>query len=134
MSFTNVARLGVLGLTLAASFQAFADPAVVFDMGDGYKSLCENMGGVYLDGDSLKFNPFANILDDAHFDLSAERIRDQMSVMASPNGDTFLIQNCTDIMWVDSLNGKRKYCGFMFGRTNDFHAGNCADQFGSIME
>jgi conjugal transfer ATP-binding protein TraC len=35
-------------------------------MGDGYKSLCENMGGVYLDGDSLKFNPFANILDDAN--------------------------------------------------------------------
>ena len=61
--------------------------AWVFDMGDGYKSLCENMGGVYLDGDSLKFNPFANILDDAHFDLSAERIRDQMSVMASPNGN-----------------------------------------------
>lgn len=61
--------------------------ARVFDMGDGYKSLCENMGGVYLDGDSLKFNPFANILDDANFDLSAERIRDQMSVMASPNGN-----------------------------------------------
>lgn len=61
--------------------------AWVFDMGDGYKSLCENMGGVYLDGDSLKFNPFANILDDANFDQSAERIRDQMSVMASPNGN-----------------------------------------------
>ncbi|HDZ0628853.1 type IV secretion system protein TraC [Klebsiella pneumoniae] len=61
--------------------------AWVFDMGDGYKSLCENMGGVYLDGDSVKFNPFANILDDANFDLSAERIRDQMSVMASPNGN-----------------------------------------------
>ncbi|HBU9566896.1 TPA: type IV secretion system protein TraC, partial [Klebsiella pneumoniae] len=54
--------------------------AWVFDMGDGYKSLCENMGGVYLDGDTLKFNPFANVLDDAHFDMSAERIRDQMSV------------------------------------------------------
>nr|CAC9190687.1 conjugal transfer ATP-binding protein TraC [Klebsiella pneumoniae] len=61
--------------------------ARVFDMGDGYKSLCENMGGVYLDGDTLKFNPFANVLDDAHFDMSAERIRDQMSVMASPNGN-----------------------------------------------
>ncbi|STT57241.1 conjugal transfer ATP-binding protein TraC [Klebsiella pneumoniae] len=31
--------------------------AVVFDMGDGYKSLCENMGGVYLDGETLRFNP-----------------------------------------------------------------------------
>lgn len=37
--------------------------AVVFDMGDGYKSLCENMGGVYLDGETLRFNPFANITD-----------------------------------------------------------------------
>lgn len=56
-------------------------------MGDGYKSLCENMGGVYLDGDTLKFNPFANVLDDTNFDASAERIRDQLSVMASPNGN-----------------------------------------------
>ncbi|CTU22957.1 conjugal transfer ATP-binding protein TraC [Escherichia coli] len=57
--------------------------AVVFDMGDGYKSLCENMGGVYLDGETLRFNPFANITD---IDQSAERVRDQLSVMASPNG------------------------------------------------
>ncbi|EER6163573.1 type IV secretion system protein TraC [Escherichia coli] len=54
--------------------------AVVFDMGDGYKSLCENMGGVYLDGETLRFNPFANITD---IDQSAERVRDQLSVMAS---------------------------------------------------
>lgn len=58
--------------------------AVVFDMGDGYKSLCENMGGVYLDGETLRFNPFANI---TNIDQSAERIRDQLSVMASPNGN-----------------------------------------------
>lgn len=60
--------------------------AVVFDMGDGYKSLCENMGGVYLDGETLKFNPFANITDDT-IDEMAERLRDQLSVMASPNGN-----------------------------------------------
>ncbi|EFE3944159.1 type IV secretion system protein TraC [Escherichia coli] len=54
--------------------------AVVFDMGDGYKSQCENMGGVYLDGETLRFNPFANITD---IDQSAERVRDQLSVMAS---------------------------------------------------
>ena len=52
-----------------------------------FLSLCENMGGVYLDGDTLKFNPFANVLDDNNFDASAERIRDQLSVMASPNGN-----------------------------------------------
>ena len=33
MSFTNVARLTVLGVALVASFQALAEPAVVFDMG-----------------------------------------------------------------------------------------------------
>ncbi|MCP9269144.1 type IV secretion system protein TraC [Xenorhabdus sp. XENO-1] len=61
----------------------------VFDMGDGYKSLCENMGGVYLDGDTLKFNPFANV---KNIDISAERIRDQLSVMASPNGNLDEVQ------------------------------------------
>ncbi|OIX90666.1 type IV secretion system protein TraC [Pantoea sp. Ae16] len=55
----------------------------VFDMGDGYKSFCENMGGVYLDGRTLKFNPFANITDIGE---SGERIRDQLAVLASPNG------------------------------------------------
>ncbi|MED7793161.1 type IV secretion system protein TraC [Klebsiella aerogenes] len=57
--------------------------AWVFDMGDGYKSFCENVGGVYLDGRNLKFNPFANITD---IHESAERIRDQLAVLASPNG------------------------------------------------
>ncbi|WP_339056747.1 type IV secretion system protein TraC [Candidatus Regiella endosymbiont of Tuberolachnus salignus] len=55
----------------------------VFDMGDGYKSFCENVGGVYLDGQSLKFNPFANI---SNISESGERIRDQLAVLASPNG------------------------------------------------
>ncbi|TDN51495.1 type IV secretion system protein TraC [Scandinavium goeteborgense] len=58
--------------------------AWVFDMGDGYKSFCENVGGVYLDGRNLKFNPFANITD---IHESAERIRDQLAVLASPNGN-----------------------------------------------
>jgi len=86
--------------------------AWVFDMGDGYKSLCENMGGVYLDGDSLKFNPFANILDDANFDLSAERIRDQMSVMASPNGNLDevhegLLLQAVQAAWLSKRNHAR---------------------------
>ena len=55
----------------------------VFDMGDGYKSFCENVGGVYLDGQALKFNPFANI---TNINESGERIRDQLAVLASPNG------------------------------------------------
>ena len=55
----------------------------VLDMGDGYKSFCENVGGTYLDGQNLKFNPFANI---TNIHASGERIRDQLSVLASPNG------------------------------------------------
>ncbi|MDA6341787.1 type IV secretion-system coupling DNA-binding domain protein, partial [Escherichia coli] len=34
--------------------------------------------------ETLRFNPFANITD---IDQSAERVRDQLSVMASPNGN-----------------------------------------------
>ncbi|NJQ52266.1 hypothetical protein [Escherichia coli] len=44
----------------------------------------EGRWGVYLDGETLRFNPFANITD---IDQSAERVRDQLSVMASPNGN-----------------------------------------------
>ena len=84
----------------------------VFDMGDGYKSLCENMGGVYLDGDTLKFNPFANVLDNNNFDASAERIRDQLSVMASPDGnldevhDGLLLQ-AVKAAWLTKYNKAR---------------------------
>ncbi|WP_199635043.1 type IV secretion system protein TraC (plasmid) [Serratia sp. PAMC26656] len=58
--------------------------AWVFDMGDGYKSLCENMGGVYIDAQTLKFNPFANVKD---INLSATQIANLISVMASPDGN-----------------------------------------------
>lgn len=83
--------------------------AWVFDMGDGYKSLCENMGGVYLDGDTLKFNPFANIQD---IDLSAERIRDQLSVMASPHGNLDevhegLLLQAVKAAWLSKCNRAR---------------------------
>lgn len=56
----------------------------VFDMGDGYKSFCENMGGTYIDASSLSFNPFANVTD---ITRSGESIRDQLSVLASPDGN-----------------------------------------------
>ncbi|EFN3693516.1 type IV secretion system protein TraC [Escherichia coli] len=76
--------------------------AVVFDMGDGYKSLCENMGGVYLDGETLRFNPFANITD---IDQSAERVRDQLSVMASPNGSVVDGNYSYGNMQTENVNG-----------------------------
>ncbi|SMG60313.1 type IV secretion system protein TraC [Cedecea sp. NFIX57] len=56
----------------------------VFDMGDGYKSFCENMGGTYINAATLSFNPFAGVTD---IRLSGERIRDQLSVLASPDGN-----------------------------------------------
>jgi conjugal transfer ATP-binding protein TraC len=85
--------------------------AWVFDMGDGYKSLCENMGGVYLDGDSLKFNPFANILDDANFDLSAS-VSATRCPMASPNGNLDevhegLLLQAVQAAWLSKRNKAR---------------------------
>lgn len=81
-NYSNLLKTGLIQ-PLIRSVLDSGGFAVVFDMGDGYKSLCENMGGVYLDGETLRFNPFANITD---IDQSAERVRDQLSVMASPNG------------------------------------------------
>lgn len=85
--------------------------AWVFDMGDGYKSLCENVGGTYLDGTTLKFNPFANVTSD-NIDASAERIRDQLSVMASPNGNLDevhegLLLQAVKYAWVSKGNRAR---------------------------
>ncbi len=75
-------------------------------------SPCVKTWGVYLDGDTLKFNPFANVLDDAHFDMSAERIRDQMSVMASPNGNLDevhegLLLQAVQAAWLSKRNQAR---------------------------
>ncbi|WP_058914195.1 type IV secretion system protein TraC [Entomohabitans teleogrylli] len=55
----------------------------VFDMGDSYKGLCANVGGVYVDATELKFNPFAGIVDIVE---SAESIRDLLLVLANPSG------------------------------------------------
>lgn len=83
--------------------------AWIFDMGDGYKSLCAQMGGVYLDGETLKFNPFANIID---IDASAERVRDQLSVMASPGGNLdevhdALLMQAVKYAWLSKKNKAR---------------------------
>ncbi len=56
---------------------------------------------------------FANVLDDAHFDMSAERIRDRMSVMASPNGNLdevregLLLQAVQAAFWLSKRNHAR---------------------------
>lgn len=62
----------------------------MFDMGDSYKGLCRNVGGVYLNALDLRFNPFANIKD---IRASAESVRNLLVVLANPSGncdDTFM--------------------------------------------
>lgn len=67
----------------------------IFDIGDSYKAFCQSMGGTYINGSSLRFNPFANVRDISNINLretedsstTAERIRDQLCILASPNGN-----------------------------------------------
>lgn len=74
----------------------------IFDIGDSYKAFCQSMGGTYINGSSLRFNPFANISNVNNISekekyvengeiregsSTAERIRDQLCILASPNGN-----------------------------------------------
>lgn len=55
----------------------------IFDIGDSYKAFCSSMGGQYINGSTLRFNPFANITD---VKRQGERVRDQLCILASPAG------------------------------------------------
>ena len=62
------------------------------------------------------------MLDDAHFDMSAERIRDQMSVMASPNGNLDevhegLLLQAVQAAWLSKRNQARVDDVVQFYRT-----------------
>lgn len=57
--------------------------AWVIDMGGSYRNYCRQAGGAYLDGETLRFNPFANVTDIAE---SAEGITGLLTVLASPQG------------------------------------------------
>ncbi|WP_028715656.1 type IV secretion system protein TraC [Pantoea ananatis] len=54
----------------------------VIDMGGSYKNFCRQAGGSYLDGATLRFNPFANVTD---IKESSEGIQGLLTVLASPN-------------------------------------------------
>jgi conjugal transfer ATP-binding protein TraC len=56
--------------------------AWVIDMGASYKNFCQQAGGKYLDGATLRFNPFANV---TNIKESAEGITGLLTVLASPN-------------------------------------------------
>jgi len=55
----------------------------IFDIGDSYKAFCKSRGGQYINGSTLRFNPFANL---TNIEEQAERVRDQLCILASPNG------------------------------------------------
>jgi conjugal transfer ATP-binding protein TraC len=84
--------------------------AWVFDMGDSYKALCANVGGVYVDATDLKFNPFAGIVNIVE---SAESIRDLLLVLSNPSGkveDTAksILLNVVQAVWEGKAPSKRK--------------------------
>ncbi|MGV6987286.1 TraG/VirB4 family ATPase [Providencia hangzhouensis] len=69
----------------------------IYDIGDSYKAFCHSMGGTYINGATLRFNPFANITD---ISMSAERVRDQLSILASPNG---ILDEVHEALILDSI-------------------------------
>jgi basic membrane protein A len=72
MSFTNVARVGLLGLALAAAFPALAEPAIVYDMGGKFdKSFNE---AAYRGMEQWKKETGKSYLD---FEVSNESQREQ---------------------------------------------------------
>jgi len=83
MSGTSGAGKSVLANSIARSVLDRGGTVAVQDIGDSYKAACSSLGGTYINGESLRFNPFANV---TNITLAAERIRDQLCILASPNG------------------------------------------------
>ena len=83
MSGTSGAGKSVLANSIARSVLDKGGTVAVQDIGDSYKAACSSLGGTYINGESLRFNPFANV---TNITLAAERIRDQLCILASPNG------------------------------------------------
>ncbi|WP_147392435.1 TraG/VirB4 family ATPase [Arsenophonus endosymbiont of Aleurodicus floccissimus] len=80
-SGTAGAGKSVLAQTIARQVLDSDGYLSIFDIGDSYKTFCQSVGGTYINGETLRFNPFTNITD---ITLSAERIRDQLCILASP--------------------------------------------------
>ncbi|MCK8417596.1 type IV secretion system protein TraC [Erwinia amylovora] len=57
---------------------------VVIDIGESYKNYCLQAGGVYLQGDTLRFNPWADV---ENIKDESESIGRLMAVLASPSGE-----------------------------------------------
>ncbi len=90
MSATSGAGKSVFAQTIANQVLDTNGIVSIFDIGDSYKAFCGSMGGQYINGSTLRFNPFANVTD---IKRQAERIRDQLSILASPNGTLDEVHN-----------------------------------------
>ncbi|MEN4051969.1 type IV secretion system protein TraC [Serratia marcescens] len=84
-SGTSGAGKSVLAQAIARQVLDSGGFLSIKDIGDSYKAFCRSVGGTYINGSSLKFNPFANITEET-LPLMAERVRDQLCILASPNG------------------------------------------------
>lgn len=83
LSATSGAGKSVLSQAIARQVLDRDGILSITDIGDSYKAFCSSAGGVYINGKTLRFNPFANVTD---IKLAGERIRDQLCILASPNG------------------------------------------------
>lgn len=61
----------------------------VIDLGHSYRKFCEIVGGTYLEYQSLKLNPFTNVIE---INEVSEQIRDLLAVLASPSGNLDEVQ------------------------------------------
>ncbi|WP_444529352.1 TraG/VirB4 family ATPase, partial [Serratia marcescens] len=85
LSGTSGAGKSVLAQGIARQVLDVGGFLSIKDIGDSYKAFCHSVGGTYINGSTLKFNPFANITSET-LHLMAERVRDQICILASPNG------------------------------------------------
>lgn len=83
MSATSGAGKSVLAQAIVNQVLDTHGIVSIFDIGDSYKAFCSSRGGQYINGSTLRFNPFANI---TNIEEQAERVRDQLCILASPNG------------------------------------------------
>lgn len=97
LSATSGAGKSVLSQAIARQVLDRDGILSITDIGDSYKAFCSSAGGIYINGKTLRFNPFANVKD---IKLAAERIRDQLCILASPNG---LLDDVHESLMLDAI-------------------------------
>ncbi len=99
----------MLAQALARQVSDSGGYVAITDIGDSYKAFCSSIGGDYINGENLRFNPFANVTD---IKLAAERIRDQLCILASPSGlldevhESLMMEAITE-QWPEYQQGMR---------------------------